>query len=95
MEWAKLYNVSSNEDLEQRLAEDHAYLIEWTYDEDLDQVMAVYYRKIFEYELSSWNVIKSEWPRNRNYELFREWFEFKICDDLFDLETEPIESEEL
>ena len=54
-----------------------------------------YYQIIFEYELMSWNAIEREWPLNRNYELFLEWFEVKICDDLFDLETDLIEVEEL
>jgi hypothetical protein len=95
IEWANFYNESSNEDLKQRLEEDHIYLIDWTYGEDIDRVLSLYYSKIFEYELSSWNSIKKEWPQNRSYELFREWFECKVCNDLFDLETEAIELEKL
>jgi hypothetical protein len=95
VEWANLYNESSNEDLNQRLEENHIYLIDWAYDEKIDQVISQCYFKIFEYVLSSWNSIKKEWPQNRSYELFREWFELRVSNDLFDLETEAIESEKL
>ena len=95
IEWANLCNESSNEDLNQRLEENHVYLIDWTYGEDIDRVLSPYYVNIFEYELSSWNSIKKEWPQNRSYELFREWFECRVCNDLFDLEMAAIESEKL
>ncbi len=92
-EWATVHNEISDEDLEQRLKEIHAYLIEWSSGEKQDNILKPYYRKIFEYELMSWNSIISEWPLNRNYELFLDWFEFKLADYLFDLETEAIEFE--
>ena len=94
-EWAKLYNEEPNEDLDNRLKEKHVYLIDWTYDEDIIDVLKPYYLKIFEYELLSWNGYKSEWPQNRSWELFREWFEINLCDELIDLETEKIISENL
>ena len=94
-EWAKLYNEEPNEDLENRLKEKHVYLIDWTYDEEIIDVLEPYYLKIFEYELLSWNGYKSEWPQNRSLELFLEWFDVKLCDDLYDLETEKIKSEKL
>ena len=64
-------------------------------DEDIIDVLEPYYLKIFEYELLSWNGYKSEWPQNRSWELFREWFEINLCDELIDLETEKIMSEKL
>ena len=94
-EWAKLYNEESNEELENRLKEKHVYLIHWTYNEDIIDVLEPYYLKIFEYELLSWNTYESEWPENRNWELFREWFEVNLCDELIDLETESIKLEKL
>ena len=94
-EWAKLYNESPIEDLNQRLSEKHVYLVEWSYEEDIVDVLKPYYLEIFEYELLSWNGYKSEWPQNRCLELFLEWFDVKLCDDLYDLETEKIKSERL
>ena len=94
-EWAKLYSESPMEDLNQRLSEKHVYLIEWSYEEDIDDVLKPYYLEIFEYELLSWNSYKSEWPQKRSLELFFEWFDIKLCDYLYDLETEKIKSEKL
>ena len=94
-EWAKIYNESPIEDLNQRLNEKHVYLVEWFYEENIVDVLKPYYLEIFEYELLSWNGYKSEWPQNRSLELFLEWFDVKLCDDLYDLETEKIKSEKL
>jgi hypothetical protein len=94
-EWAKVYNEISDEDLEQRLKEIHVYLVDWSFGEKQGDVLKPYYQKIFEYELRSWNTIKNEWPPDRSYELFLEWFDARVGDDLFDLETGLIEIEEL
>ena len=91
--WGKLYNEGPAEDLEERLKEKHVYLIDWTYDVDIIDVLEPYYLKIFEYELLSWNGYKSEWPQNRSCELFLEWFDVRLCDELLDLETERMKSE--
>jgi len=93
--WAEKYNAISAEGLSQRLKENHVYLIDWTYDENIDDVIMTYYLRIFDYELLSWNSFTNEWPQNRSYELFREWFEVELCCELFDLETERIKSEKL
>jgi hypothetical protein len=94
-EWAKLYNESPIDDLDQRLSEKHVYLLEWFHEEDIVDVLKPYYIEIFEFELLSWNSYKNEWPQNRSIELFLEWFDVKLCDYLYDLETEEIMSEKL
>jgi hypothetical protein len=93
--WAKFYNELSDEDCEQRLKEIHVYLVDWSYTEKLEDVLKSYYKEIFEYELLNWNSIKKEWPENRTYELFLEWFEVKVGSDLFDLEIDEIQLENL
>ncbi len=93
--WALFYNELSEEECEQRLREIHVYLVDWAYGKKFEEVLKQYYKDIFEYELLSWNSIKREWPQDRNFELFLKWFEARIGDDLFDLETEKIELEEL
>ena len=93
--WAKIYNESPTEDLKQRLKEKHVYLIDWPYAEDIIDVLEPYYLKIFEYELLSWNGYKSEWPQNRSYQSFLEWFDVDLCEELIDLETERIKLEKL
>ncbi|NOR24110.1 MAG: hypothetical protein GQ542_06890 [Desulforhopalus sp.] len=94
-EWAELYNESSKEELENRLGEKHIYLIEWTYEEEFLDALKPYHSGIFEYELLSWNSYKHEWPKNRNYEIFQEWFNITLCDEIIDLEKANIKSEKL
>jgi hypothetical protein len=47
--WARLYNEISIKEIEQRLLEKHAYLIDWTYNEKIDDVLSAYHTRIFEY----------------------------------------------
>jgi hypothetical protein len=94
-EWAELHNESPREELEKRKNENHVYLIDWKYDEDMTEVLKPYYKIIFEYELSSWNSYEHEWPKNRTYERFLEWFDVRFYDDLFDLEEGKITKEKL
>ena len=42
-EWAKLYNESPIDDLDQRLSEKHVYLLEWFHEEDIVDVLKPYY----------------------------------------------------
>lgn len=94
--WASYYNEESQEDLKSRIKEKHIYLIEDIYEEDLTgEVLELYYANIFEYELMSWNGYEHEWPKNRNLELFLEWFDVKLCDDVFDLAKDEIEIEKI
>lgn len=93
--WAKFYNELPKAECEQRLKEIHIYLVDWAYGEKLEVVLKPYYREIFENELLLWNSIKTEWPQKINYEFFIEWFEVRFGDDLFDLETQVVETEEL
>jgi hypothetical protein len=94
-EWAKLYNEESQDVLDARLKEKHIYLVAYAYQEDLIDILRPYYVEILEYELNSWNYIRQEWPENRSLELFLDWFEVILCDDIFDLESEEIETEKV
>jgi len=40
--------------------------------------MKKYYKKIFEEALEGMCTNESEWPQNRTYQLFTEWFDFHI-----------------
>ncbi|MAZ39564.1 MAG: VacJ [Legionellales bacterium] len=43
------------------------------------------YEGIFESELISWGVPKEEWPENRTYPLFKQWFNTEFHSVLFDI----------
>ena len=89
-EWAELYNEESLEVLDARLDEKHIYLIEFSYEEDLMDILSPYYIQIFENELLSWNHRKREWPEERSIAVFLNWFKVIFCADIFDLVSEKI-----
>lgn len=46
------------------------------------------YSELFERELWAWHTDRTDWPRNRTFAMFREWFEVEfhsiiedLCDD--------------
>ena len=92
--WAELYNDSSAEELASRVKEKHVYLIDLYLGQSLKDIIEPYFTKIFENELMLWNVIEHEWPENRNVDVFLDWFEVSISDDVFDLESGKITTEE-
>ena len=92
--WAKQYDDDPLCDLVERLNEKHIYLIDFFYQETLEDILEPYYLNIFEYELSSWNTIRAEWPENRSINVFFDWFEVHFCDEIIDLGLDDIETED-
>jgi len=92
--WAELYNDSSEEELTNRVKEKHIYLIDLVLSQSLQEIIEPYYARIFENELMLWNAIEHEWPEKRNMEVFLDWFEITLCEDIFDLEPGEIITEE-
>jgi len=66
-------------------------LIPEKYDEyNYELFMKRNYKKIFEEELSSWMEDPDVWPKNRDYNKFKKWFEIVSSDTVFDLGEGPI-----
>ena len=49
---------------------------------------------IFEHELESCMTDPDEWPKNRSYKMFKEWFEIRVSDTVLDFGSDPIIVEE-
>ena len=92
--WAALFNDDPLSDMENRLNEKHVYLIEFFYQDPVEEILEPYYEEIFEYELSSWNTIRKEWPEDRSMKDFLKWFEVHFCDEIIDLGPGKIETED-
>ncbi len=60
--------------------------------ESLDKHIKKYYATIFESELESMWSDDEDWPQNRTYELFCEWFRFEISEWIYDLSKKPLNS---
>jgi len=53
------------------------------------------FHQIFDWELYGWNMEREDWPVNRNWKMFQEWFDVEIGSEVFDLVGSPIEVEML
>ena len=42
-----------------------------------------------------WNCYKHEWPKDLNLDVFLDWFEVILCDDIFDLKSGKIMTEKV
>lgn len=94
-EWAELYNEGTVESLSEHVNEKHVYLIEFFYKDNFRDILSQYYEEIFESELSTWNYIEDEWPKDRSIDMFLEWFDVSLTNDIFDLEGDDIQLEEV
>jgi hypothetical protein len=50
--------------------------------------------KIFEEQLGAWYTVESTWPARRDFETFKEWFDWSFHSVIFDVGDEPIVHEE-
>ena len=65
----------------------HAFLLpEYVDDEEKEAMLEHFSPLIFESILDGWLRDSLMWPKKRDYKMFKEWFEVRICsvvDDLF------------
>jgi hypothetical protein len=54
------------------------------YSEAEEYIQDEYYAVIFAIEVTGWYNDKTLWPRLEGYEMFKEWFDVKICTMIFD-----------
>lgn len=57
-------------------------------DEEAQEVLEEVYETVFELELAGWSTDESEWPENRDFATFQDWFDIELhsvvedlCDD--------------
>lgn len=65
------------------------YLIRGNW-KDVNKTVRKYWEDIFNQELYSWHTDEADWPQNRNYRMFKKWFDFMAGTCIFDLIDERI-----
>jgi len=55
-----------------------------------DKVVEKYYKKIFEEQLMGMWTNEQDWPQNRSFKLFKEWFNYYVSSMVIDLEKGKI-----
>lgn len=73
------------------LEENSMYLVDPLEDKKgLEKWLKKNYDDVFVNELNEWTEDQYEWPKNRTYKMFCDWFEVKICSMIYDLGTSPL-----
>lgn len=57
---------------------------------DMEGLLKKKYDKFFRLELEDWHDNKKEWPQNRSYKMFNQWFTVLISENIYDLEKNPV-----
>lgn len=93
LDWAKGLDGSNLDPSD--LSERTVYLLP-EYDDDVEgmAMLAKAYGLIFESELESWHLIEEDWPANRTFAMFRQWFEIEMHSMVNDLTGEPLVDDE-
>lgn len=69
---------------EKMLGESTTYLVKGDFDNS-EKCIKKYFKKIFEEELEGQWTDENDWPQNRTFKLFNEWFTYEISDLVIDL----------
>jgi hypothetical protein len=66
--------------------EQTVYLIpEFESDDEAWDILEDIYAEIFEHELEGWHTNESAWPSNRNFAMFKKWFDIELHSVIEDL----------
>ena len=92
LEWLHAADPTSRKlSLPDLVREPTIYLIpECDTDEEVADILHKLCEEIFEEQLAGWYEDTSTWPRNRSYEVFCHWFDYRHYSMLVDLCDEPL-----
>jgi len=72
-----------------------AYLVpELDDEEEQQEYLQTHYTQFFECELNSWSLDQREWPDQRDFQTFQNWFEVSFHSMVLDMDSEPFERED-
>jgi len=67
------------------------YLLpEYDDDDEAMEMLTRAYGALFECELENWHLVMDDWPKNRTFAMFREWFDIQMHGVIHDLSGDPI-----
>ncbi len=74
--------------------EDNIYLIkEMDDNESVLKWLKKNFDKIYKIELDNWHSNSKDWPANRTYKKFTEWFDIEISSMIYDMEKFPVKKD--
>ena len=73
-----------------------AYLLpEFDDDEERDWILKEYFPMIFEDQLFAWWIQAEDWPQNRNFKMFKKWFDVEFHSTVEDLVDDDLVDQHL
>ena len=96
-DWVNGVEPGSESELTPKIkGEGTIYLLPEFDDEDeLEKHLQKISKEVFENELMAWFTDESLWPQNRNWSMFREWFDCRIHEIVHDTVHEKVRKEQL
>ena len=95
VDWANSIPGAYKVTVERMNRENHVYLLpEHDTPQALELIIQDLYRDIFEIELCSWSKDESQWPKERDYQTFLDWFDVQVHSMVLHPYEEEIEEEE-
>lgn len=88
------YVKDPNISMEEANQDKTVYLIDEEEAENLEEWISLNHQALFEAELEGWYTDESLWPKNRDLEMFYQWFEVECHTVLIDTATGPIFDDE-
>jgi len=95
IDWANSFEDGGPEYDQAEPIEHNIYLVEDVSDDhvDVETIVRPYYRDIFEEELAGWDQLEENWPSNRGFDIFLNWFEVEVYSMILDLINKQLRSE--
>ncbi len=87
-----IYGVVPDNQIIER-GEAHIYLVNEEID-DFEKWLQQNFDQFFILELENEDLDKKNWPKNRDYKLFKQWFKVEFSSMIYDTEHYPIDKEE-
>lgn len=67
---------------------------DYDFESDAEKFIEEHYSWIFRNELAEWWEVEADWPEDRDYRMFQDWFEVEFHSIVFDLVDGPVVTEE-
>ena len=90
LDWVRSLDPAEESETLESLRDDcNAYLIpEYELDSHKMEILNWCFEAVFQEELYAWHVVESDWPQQRDLEMFLEWFDVEFHSLVFDLDED-------
>jgi len=93
LDWLRSFAdpVAANLTLQEVNKDSRVYLLpEYEFDDEQTELLKKFYDLIFEVELGAWWMDTSDWPQERTFQMFREWFDVEFHSIVEDIVDAPL-----